>query len=134
MTPTLEEGDLVVLDHVQASQISVGDIIVYNPPCSDIGSSVIHRVVNATQAGFITKGDNNGETDQAGPYPIAGTVTFSCISGKVVFVIPYIEKLADLPYGANYLLAALIVILVFYSECSGKRDEGEGSETAKGQA
>ncbi len=121
MLPTLQEGDLVVIDNVPSSSIHVGDIIVYAGSCSGIleangaPAPVIHRVVNVTSQGyFITRGDDhktNFNTDQA--MGIARTpIMPSCIEGKVIFVVPYIELLAALPDGLNYVLAAAIVLLV----------------------
>jgi signal peptidase I len=136
MVPTLEEGDLVVLQPVTANQVAIGDIIVYDPPCSAEGAAVIHRVVNVAANGagssFITKGDNNGLTDQAAGIA-NGPVTQGCIEGKVVFVIPYLEKLSELPYGLNYLLAILIVVFVFYGELRSRRD-GKRVEAAQPDA
>jgi signal peptidase I len=125
MLPTLETGDLVVIEHVPASSIQVGDIIVYNPPCASEGFSVIHRVVNITSSGsFITKGDNNPGTDQA--EGIAdGPVNPSCVQGVVVFVVPYIERLASLPYGVNYALAILIVLIVVVSELRPREENAK---------
>ena len=120
MLPTLEEGDLVVIQPVSVNQISVGDIIVYEPPCAGNGLAVIHRVVDVAGNGFITKGDNNGLTDQG--YGIAlGPVTQNCVEGKVVFVIPYLEKLSELPYGLNYVIAAAIILYVVYGELRPQR-------------
>ena len=122
MYPTLEEGDMVVVLNVPYSSIKVGDIIVYDPPCSATGNSVIHRVVAINSSGFTTKGDNNYATDQAAGIAI-GAITPSCLEGKVVFVVPYLEKLAFLPYGANYVLAAAVLALLILSELYGSRKE-----------
>ncbi|MDV3276945.1 MAG: signal peptidase I [Nitrososphaerales archaeon] len=129
MLPTLEQGDLVVVQQVPINQLAVGDIIVYDPPCSAEGTAVIHRVIIVAGNGFITKGDNNGLTDQ-GADIANGPVTQGCIEGKVVFVVPYIERLSELPYGINYLLAALIVIFVVYGELRSGRD-GRRPEAAE---
>ncbi|QQG48941.1 MAG: signal peptidase I [archaeon] len=129
MLPTLEEGDLVVLEHASFSDVHVGDIIVYDPPCSATGSSVIHRVVASSPDGFTTRGDNNPLPDQDPSARIAtGPITQDCIVGKVVFVVPYVERLASLPYGANYILAALIFIAVLYSELGGRGKAEADSE------
>lgn len=113
MLPTLEQGDLVVIQSVPFSDLKVGDIIVYSPPCSATGESVIHRIVNVSGDGVITRGDNNGYTDPAGGIS-RGPVTASCYVGQVVFIVPYIERIASLPYGANYIIAALIFIAIIY--------------------
>ncbi|MDA4124612.1 MAG: signal peptidase I [Thaumarchaeota archaeon] len=125
MLPTLEPGDLVVVQHVSISDVRVGDIIIYDPPCSATGYTVIHRVVQIQNTGLITKGDNNPGTDQF--LGIATSpITQDCLSGKVVFVVPYIERLATLPFGTNYILAILIIFAVLYSELSSRgRDKSE---------
>lgn len=129
MYPTLEEGDMVVVVGVPYSSLKVGDIIVYDPPCSMTGNSVIHRIVGVEPGGtgFITKGDNNYATDQSADIA-TGPVTASCVEGLVVFVVPYIEKLAFLPYGANYVFAAVILVLLVLSEFYGRRKDAKNAE------
>jgi signal peptidase I len=120
MYPTLEEGDMVVVWSVPYSSIQVGQIVVYDPPCSATGESVIHRVVGLGAGGLLTKGDNNFATDlEAGI--ASGPVTSACVEGVVVFVVPYLEKLAFLPYDANYVLAGIILLLLIFSELYGNR-------------
>ena len=128
MLPTLEGGDLVVIQGVPISDIRVGDIIVYNGYCSSLGQSVIHRVVNVTSSGLITKGDNNPETDQASNIAVS-PITAQCLEGKVVYVIPYVELLAyyvdanRLPQWVNYLPSILILIVVVVSLFAGEEEE-----------
>lgn len=127
MLPTLEPGDLVVIQSVPFNSIKVGDIIVYNGQCSTSGLSVIHRVVNVTSAGLITQGDDrrtNPLSDQRSDIA-KGPITANCVVGVVVFIVPYIERLATLPYGTNYIIAALIFLAVIYSEL-GYRGKKEG--------
>lgn len=120
MLPTLEGGDLVVIQSTALSGIHVGDIIVYNDLCSTTGNSVVHRVVGLAPGGLITEGDNNPGTDQS--LNIAsGPITQQCIEGKVVFVIPYVELLAfyidanGLPQWFNYLPSIIILMIVIAS-------------------
>ena len=119
MLPTLEGGDLVVLQSVPIGDIHVGDIIVYGAPCSAGGESVVHRVINITSTGLITKGDNNQHPDQYLQAEIAvSPITQQCLEGKVVFVIPYVELLAyyvdanSLPQWFNYIPSILILVVV----------------------
>ncbi len=125
MYPTLEEGDMVVVISVPYSSLKVGDIIVYDPPCSATGNSVIHRIMGVGAGGLLTKGDANFDNDQEGGIA-TGPVTAGCVEGEVVFVVPYLEKLAFLPYGANYTLATVILVLLILSELSGKRKDKAG--------
>jgi signal peptidase I len=128
MLPTLEEGDMVGVEKVPFSDIRVGDIIVYDPPCSNTGQSVIHRVVEIVSGGLVTKGDNNPVPDMSSTPPIArGPITPDCYVGKVVFVVPYLERLADIPYGVNYVIAALIIVYIFYSELVDRNRKDEAS-------
>ncbi len=118
MKPTLESGDLVIIQPVSITDIHIGDIIVYGPPCTT-GESVIHRVVGGNaETGFYTQGDDratNPETDQQLDIARA-PITQACLVGKVVFIIPYIERLASLPYGLNYIIAAAIFVVIIVSE------------------
>ena len=123
MLPTLEQGDLVVIQTVPISDVHLGDIIVYGSPCSESGSSVIHRVVNGTaENGFYTQGDDratNPNPDQN--IGIARSpINQACLIGKVVFIVPYIERLASLPYGLNYIIAAFIFLAIIFSEVLGR--------------
>ena len=130
MLPTLEGGDLVVIQSVPISDVHVGDIIVYGSPCSAEGESVVHRVVNITDAGLITKGDNNPLPDQSLQAVIAvSPITQQCLEGKVVFVIPYVELLAyyvdtnGLPQWFNYIPSICILVVVIVLTLRG--DEAE---------
>ena len=131
MLPTLEGGDLVVIQSVPISDVHVGDIIVYNGLCSTQGESVVHRVVNITSAGLITKGDNNPQTDQYLQEIAVSPITQQCLEGKVVFVIPYVELLVyyidanGLPQWYNYLpsifILVIIIALMLKDDEGGKR-------------
>lgn len=124
MYPTLEEGDMVVVVSVPYSSIKVGDIVVYDPPCSATGNPVIHRVVGVDAGGLVTMGDANPFTDQAAGIA-SGLVTAACVEGEVVFVVPYLEKPAFLPYDANYILAAVVLALLVLSEFYSSRRRRE---------
>ncbi|MDG7006941.1 MAG: signal peptidase I [Nitrososphaerota archaeon] len=136
MLPTLEGGDLVVIQNAPISDIHVGDIIVYSGLCSTSGLSVVHRVIQITSGGgLITKGDNNPEPDQYQDQIATGPITQQCLEGKVVFVIPYVELLAyyvdvyHLPQWFNYLPSILILAVVFFSVLGGVEEE-EGKDVA----
>ena len=140
MLPTLEGGDLVVIQNMPIGDVHVGDIIVYNGLCSTSGLSVVHRVVQSTGSGLITKGDNNPASDQASDIAMA-PITQQCLEGKVVFVIPYVELLAyyvdvyNLPQWFNYLPSILILMVVFFSVLtSGDEEEGKGEGSPNPQS
>jgi signal peptidase I len=124
MWPTLESGDLVVIQPVSMNDIHIGDIIVYGPPCSVEGSSVIHRVVSGSEGGgFFTQGDDrrtNPDTDQTSDIANA-PITQACLIGKVVFIVPYIERLASLPYGLNYIIVVFVFLAIIVTELGERR-------------
>jgi len=139
MLPTLEGGDLVVIQGVPISDVHVGDVIVYNNLCSSGGESVVHRVMMIVNTGLITKGDNNPQNDQASNIALS-PITQNCLEGKVVFVIPYVELLAyyvdqnQLPQWVNYIPSIFILIVVFASILSEEKeedkDEGKASSSS----
>jgi len=135
MLPTLESGDLVVIQPVKASSLANGTIIVYGSPCSASGEAVIHRVVGTQNGGFITKGDNNPYSDQRAGIAVT-PIYQDCIVGRVVFVVPYLERIASLPYGANYIIAALILVAIivveFYprGQKDGRASQATGAQPA----
>jgi signal peptidase I len=128
MLPTLEGGDLVVIQGVPVSDVHLGDIIVYNNHCSTQGESVVHRVVNITSSGLITKGDNNPRNDIVSNIAVS-PINQQCLEGKVVFVIPYVELLAyyvdqnRLPQWVNYLPSILILIIVIASVLGEEKED-----------
>ena len=142
MKPPLEGGDLVVIQQVPIGDLKVGDIIVYGPPCSTFGISVVHRVVNITGAGPITKGDNNPSADPAEGIAY-GAITQQCLEGKVVFIIPYVEILAyyidyyNLPQWFYFIPSIVLLAIVFYSvlgRTEEKEDDRPGRRTAEAGA
>lgn len=105
MDPTLARGDLVLIEHVDPSQISVGTIIAYSGSC--LPSPTVHRVIEITNgpgsSRYITQGDANPSPD---PCP----VSYSQILGKVVSVVPWIGYLILQPV-LSMSIVALAVLL-----------------------
>ena len=60
MEPTFAGGDLVVA--YKRDTYEIGDIIVYDAPVNS-QFNVIHRIIDRTEGGFITQGDNRDEPD-----------------------------------------------------------------------
>jgi hypothetical protein len=60
MTPTLHAGHLLYV-RPTARDIMPGDVIVFRRSSGD--GYIVHRVVSTTNAGLITRGDNNRRTD-----------------------------------------------------------------------
>lgn len=87
MLPTLQPGDLVVIVGVEAEDIIVGDIIVFQPPYRS--EPIIHRVIAVEKIGgniyITTKGDNNRVS-----LPDEIRFPASYVIGRVVYRVPYI--------------------------------------------
>ena len=77
MEPILHRGDLLFVLNSEDPQ--VGDIVIYQR--SDVKYTIVHRIIEINEDGYITKGDNNPTAD---PY----VVKREQIVGKVLFAVP----------------------------------------------
>ena len=129
MSPTIPTGSVVFYHHVRASQVKVGDVIVFARPGAE-NERVTHRVVRIEKspAGpyFVTKGDANGAVDDW-RIPAVG-------EGWVAsFHIPFIGYvLYDLQSTTGRLLLLLIPALLLGGITLYEiwRDRGRGGERA----
>lgn len=80
MSPTLEVGDVAIIQEASAASVSGGDIIEY----ATAQGPIIHRVIEVrtedSQLYFITKGDANDAYDMP--------VTSSQVRGKLIAIVP----------------------------------------------
>lgn len=126
MEPTIATNDGYVL--VDAGTVSAGDIITYYS--EERGTSVTHRVVDITEAGFVTQGDANPSTDQASGYP---PVQPADVSGTVLTVdgdpllIPNLGVGIALLRSYWYLTVALLAGLVLYRVAGSARQRDRDS-------
>lgn len=129
MEPTIPTNAAYVL--VPANGVHTGEIITFWSP--QRGEYVTHRVVEATDSGFVTQGDNNENTDQAAGYSyvqreeVIGEVL--TLGGKPV-IIPYLGQLAivanehvRLVQGLAGALLLLALGMGVWSSTSGQRSE-----------
>ena len=121
MEPALQSGSLMMIEPIEAKDVKVGDIIVYNVP-SLIQDTygyppvVAHRVIKIlTEPGFYfrTKGDNTGEDPfSVRPQDVRGTVgdqipylglplLFFQSQQGTIFVIVALSLLAFFLYGGE---------------------------------
>jgi len=112
MRPALQVGDLVIIQGVPASQIKVGDIIVFNQPDQTINT--IHRVAaietlaNGTIE-FRTKGDANPTEDPQ-------WTPEQNVKGRVLYRIPYIGYMALIPTIPITIIIIIIIIVLVWPE------------------
>ncbi|MBQ9025371.1 MAG: signal peptidase I [Methanobrevibacter sp.] len=91
----IEKADFFGLHEFNASEVEVGDIVVYNAEWFD--QPVIHRIIRIAEINgttmYVIKGDNNNRTD---PYYVTADQIESRVLtwGDTPIVIPYIGNLS----------------------------------------
>ncbi|MEM2906100.1 MAG: signal peptidase I [Candidatus Bathyarchaeia archaeon] len=126
MVPTLQVGDLVIIQGVEPGEVKVGDIVVFQSPASP-SEKIIHRVVKIEERyeppdggkefWFTTKGDAN-----SGPLPGVDHFPSRNLIGRAVrlpwgFSFPYLGYPAMLleDMAVRAILWASFIALVAYS-------------------
>jgi len=131
MVPTLEVGDLVVVQAVPYSSLHVGDVIVFAEPTDGGGclsTVIVHRIVNITAQGIYTQGDNRFTNQRPDEPDSWSPVPANCVRGEVMFSVPYLGQVSEaFPPPLNYILVGIIIIVVFLIEFlgSGRRETDE---------
>ncbi|MHA2101566.1 MAG: signal peptidase I [Candidatus Kariarchaeaceae archaeon] len=132
MWPTYFQGDLFILHDVEAGEIELGDVIVYEKANKD---KIIHRVIDIVKIDglhyFRVKGDNpisNSTPDRQG----TSLISEETVLGIVDFRIPHLGHLS-LAMQRNaaiqlfvYFIAVLLGIAIFFwpeDEDKDKEDE-----------
>jgi signal peptidase len=70
MQPTLDPGDgFVAIPAALAGPVEEGDVVTFRAEEIQGGGLTTHRVVDRTDRGYVTRGDNNPFTDQDGDEP-----------------------------------------------------------------
>lgn len=91
MCPTFKDGYLIYT--LSKEKIDASDVIVYKE--KDQPNITVHRVIMSSEAGLVTRGDNNATND---PLPIAPE--------QILGVVEYFEKrgqIRPVPKGKIYL-------------------------------
>lgn len=111
MEPAVSVNDMVVI-HEQESY-EPGDIVSYQS-----GSMLVtHRIAEATENGYITKGDANNTDD--------GEIAREAVVGKVVLVIPkvgYAIAFLQTPLGMLVMTGVLFALVALPM---GRKEESE---------
>jgi signal peptidase I len=127
MQPTLESGDLVVLQ--RADTYDIGDVVAFEVPDGPgAGALVIHRIIGgAADAGFVMQGDNKPAPDEWRPTNehVAGRLWVHLTGvGSVVATVKQPAIFAS-------LMAGLVVFfIVLGGKDSAKRKRPEPSSVA----
>ena len=104
MEPAIKTGSLAFID-TSNRDVFKGDVISFR-----VGELLVsHRVIEVTDQGYRTKGDNNDVAD-------AGIVKDSSVEGKILFSIPgagYFLKTAALPAGMAITLLYIFMKVIY---------------------
>ncbi len=96
MEPAFRPLDVVVV--MRTHEVSVGDVVLW---CSGPAYCVLHRAINVTSQGVVTKGDNN-------PLPDKGPIPFNRVVGKAVAKIPREVVVLGFAFAAALALYSLL--------------------------
>jgi signal peptidase len=110
MLPTLNVGDVIIVQGLPATQIKAGDVVVFRSPYEP-DKRIVHRAVKIETGAdgywIITHGDNN---------PIGSDERFheSYLIGKVIARIPYVGNfpLFINSLGNFYYFTIIIIIII----------------------
>ncbi len=107
MEPEFYPGDLVITQHKDKADIKVNDIVTYR---DNEGIIITHRIIEETNEGYITKGDNNNVKD-------ADILKDQDIIGEVKFSIPkvgYVMNFLSNPKVVAIEMVLLAAFIFFY--------------------
>lgn len=113
MVPTFQKGDILVLQGVDAENLIIGDIIVFEPLVQE--TPVVHRVIQINDDGTVqTKGDANSKQ-----LPFEMRIQETQIHGKVISIVPYLGwvKIGMSEYilpNLHWVIMGAVLIIVLY--------------------
>jgi len=110
MLPTIEPGSLVIVK-IQPNYDN-GDIVAY---VNSGGINIVHRIIEVTQDGYVTQGDNNPSKD--------APIIHENVKGKVALVLPYMAYVGlfmQTPIGLAMMAIMIIVMLLPKSKSKSK--------------
>ena len=110
MTPTLEEGDYILVRWVEARQLKVGDIISFYSEDPQLKDRIVtHRIIGITaDQKFETMGDANTAPDQA-------LVSPERVIGKYEKKLTYLRLLVSFKDRRKALMILVIIPICFLS-------------------
>jgi len=108
---SLEIGDLAIIKKGSYEEVEIGDIIVFQQTITDqYEFLIIHRVVDKTQEGYVTKGDANNAIDK-------GYVTEDNYQGiyisKITWLRPIVRNITS-NLGRSIIFASIILCLLIF--------------------
>lgn len=104
MEPEYPVNSLVIIQKDDPNNVKVGDPIAFHSDAIS-GQIAFHRVVDITNDGFVTKGDNNSQIDDR-------IVTFDNFVGKKVFMTTFTVWLFSTFTSPTKVIFTIIIPLV----------------------
>jgi len=101
MEPTIRTGSFMLIDK-KDKDIEIGDIIAF----INNDMQVSHRVVELTNDGYVTKGDNNENVDFCPVSP-------DKVTGTVFFTIPKLGYVLDWVISVQGIISIITICIVF---------------------
>lgn len=115
MEPTISANSTIIFDQdYKYSDLKVDDIIVYYN--DETNMYIIHRIIDSTDDGFITKGDNNSIADYHSNSLEYYYVTESNYIGKYTTTITVFSLNSNFSKGCVIVLIVLAVSFIGASE------------------
>lgn len=112
MLPTIQPGSFVVMR--TETQYTVGDVVGFKYSEKDSSKNIVHRIIEKTDSGFVTKGDNNKHRDP-------GVASLESVAGKVFLVIPYVGY--AIVFIRNPLMIGLVAIVIMLISAKKKSEK-----------
>ena len=112
MLPTIEPGSFVITK--EKDSYEVGDVVSYSTSKFSAfqGRTIVHRIMEQTDEGFIIQGDNNEKPDP-------GIVKSGSIRGEVVFFTPFLGYV--LVFLRNPLVMGVLAVIMLMSQFKSKK-------------
>ena len=112
MSPTFDQGDLIVIKTCDTSKLQVGDIVTFHTIIENQYTLNTHRIESIDELNgmrsFTTKGDNNDVAD-------THIISDGDIVGQYVFKIPGMGKVMDfLSSTWGFLIVIVLPMLLFF--------------------
>lgn len=112
MSPTFDQGDLIVIKTCDTSKLQVGDIVTFHTIIDNQYALNTHRIESIDELNgmrsFTTKGDNNDVAD-------THIISDGDIVGQYVFKIPGMGKVMDfLSSTWGFLIGIVLPMLLFF--------------------
>lgn len=133
MEPKIKDGDLIIVNDCNASDVQVGDVIAFFDPASKTGSVVTHRVIGRITLGgkisFKTQGDNNDFDDRL---PVPAENVIGIYEGTRIPVIGALLMFMQSTLGLILcVLIPLLAIVLYFTVVKMEKDKEKNEDIAK---